>query len=99
MLDEYYYIAPDSRCIEVKGNGKMVIKTQTDRETKTETDRQTDRHKDTQRNIARQKQRQRQRENIPKGPVTQNTVIGLKQKENHYILKTVITFSLKIEIR
>jgi len=53
LLDDYYYIAPDSRCIEVKGNGKVVIKT--DRETKTETDRQTDRHKDRDRERTYQK--------------------------------------------
>ena len=53
MLDDYYYIAPDSRCIEVKGNGKVVIKT--DRETKTETDRQTDRLKDRDRERTYQK--------------------------------------------
>ena len=54
MLDEYYYIAPDSRCIEVKGNGKMVIKT--DRQTERQRQRQTDKQTDTQRNIARQTQ-------------------------------------------
>ena len=48
MLDEYYYIAPDSRCIE--GNGKMVIKTdrQTDRQTGRQAGRQAGRQTDKQ---------------------------------------------------